>query len=228
MVNPRRRIKTPEKLYELFQFYKENHEKISVNGFHIFCKENVYAVKHLFTYSRFLEFNEVVEKIKDEIFQHKLIQYQKGLLHFGSIVKEAKIRKIDINNDFKFDANKSVNQFVIENGLISIKDSLLTKKTVNAKSITNTKAPNTVYVLNIQGTDLFKIGTSQNVNRRITDITCCNPFIIDVVHIKKTEFAYEIEQYIHNLIDDRHVKNEWFKLKDIDKIIDIINENGEK
>jgi hypothetical protein len=221
-MHPTRIFKTPEELYLIFTRYKEIHEEITISDFMFFCESTIGSVKVYFTKHKPDGFENVIELIKEDIFQKKLELYKKGLLHHQKICKEAKARNIDINESYNFIGKTNKNQFVIEGGLVSIKDNLLKKKSHTAKSITNNKAPDTIYILNIEGTNIYKIGTSQNVNRRIKDICASNPFHIDIIHIQKILFAYEVEQSIHELIDEFHIKNEWFKIKDIDKIINII------
>jgi hypothetical protein len=215
-------IETPEKMYELFLAYKHENKEITIDGFHIFCKKIIGCVKSYFHPATHTDFNEVIQLIKDEIFENKLELYKKGLLHHQKICKEAKARNIDINESYNFIGKSNKNQFVVEDGLISIKDNLLKKKSHTAKFITNSKSPDTIYILNIEGTNIYKIGTSQNVSRRIKDICASNPFHIDIIHIQKVLFAYDMEQSIHEIIDHLHIKNEWFKIKDIDKIINLI------
>jgi hypothetical protein len=218
----RKYIETPEKLWELYTQYKDINNEISREGFELFCKKTIGNVKMYFSPSIHKEFNDIVLKIKDDIFKHKFSLYKKGLLHHQKICKEAKNRGLNISESVNFIGKTDKNQFVIENGIISIKDNLLKKKSHTAKILISNKIPDTIYILNIEGTNIYKIGTSQNVNRRIKDICASNPFHIDIIHIQKVKFAYEVEQSIHNEIDNCHIKNEWFKIKDIDKIIDII------
>jgi len=218
-------IESPEKLWELYELYKKLENENTIDGFQKFCRFTIGCIKQYFHSATHTDFNEVVQLIKDDIFKNKLELYKKGLLHHQKICKEANARNIDINESYNFIGKTNKNQFVIEDGLVSIKNSLLKKKSHTAKSISNNKPPDTIYILNIEGTNIYKIGTSQNVNRRIKDICASNPFHIDIIHIQKILFAYEVEQSIHELIDEFHVKNEWFKIKNINEIIDIIKSN---
>lgn len=219
-------IETPEKLWEFFQAYRKDVKEntITINGFKNYCKNKVGTIHTYFSNrdNQYNDFKDVVNLIKDEIFKCKLDLYKRGLLHHQKICKEASTRNVDIKNTPFFVGKTNTNQFIIEDGIVSIDDSLLKKKSHTAKSMPNTKPPDTIYVLNISGTNIYKIGTSQNVKRRIKDICVANPFHIDVIYINKMIFAYEVEQSIHKLLDEYHVKNEWFKIKDIDSIIKMI------
>lgn len=218
-------IESPDKLYNLFKDYKKVNSEITIKGFKVFCSNTIGDIKKYFHPEEHTNFNHIIEIIKNEIFEYKLDLYKKGLLNHQKICKEAKSRNIDISSSPNFIGKTNKNQFTIENGVVSIKDSLLKRKSHTAKLIVNNKTPDTIYILNIEGTNIYKIGTSQNVSRRIKDISASNPFHIDIIYLQKSVFAYEIEQSIHKLIDDFHIKNEWFKIKDIDKIINIMKKS---
>ena len=111
------------------------------------------------------------------------------------------------------------NQFEIENGLLTVSDKFLKNKSEQAKRIKNKTIPDAIYVININGTNIYKIGVSQNHKRRIKDIRHSMPFNIDVLLIKKSLFAYELEQLTHEEYKEYHIKNEWFKINDIEKLL---------
>ena len=215
-------IETPEKMWELFEAYRTENDEITIKGFQDFCRKTIGETKHYFHRSTHQDFNDVVRLIKDEVFKNKYDLYKLGKLHHQKICKEASERGINLNETPLNVGKTNKNQFVIEDGVLTIKDIFLKKKSHTAKSLISHKAPDTIYIINIEGTNLYKIGTSQNVNRRIKDISAASPFQIDIIHVQKVLFAYELEQSIHKQIDHLHVKNEWFKIKDINKIIEII------
>jgi hypothetical protein len=111
------------------------------------------------------------------------------------------------------------NQFEIENGLLTVNDKFLKNKSEQSKHTMWESNPDTIYVININGTNIYKIGISKNHKRRIKDIRQSMPFNIDVLLIKKSLFAYELEQSIHEEYKDYHIKNEWFKINDIKKLL---------
>ena len=209
-------------MWELFVEYKNENDEISINGFQDFCKKTIGEVKHYFHKSTHESFNDVVRVIKDEVFKSKLNLYKQGKIHHQKICREASERGIDLAKTPLNIGKTNKNQFIVEDGKLSIKDEFLKKKSHTAKLLISKKAPNSIYVLNIEGTNIYKIGTSQNTNRRIKDICASIPFHVDIIHVQKVMFAYELEQSIHEQIDHLHVKNEWFKIKDINRIINII------
>ena len=215
-------IQTPEIMWELFEEYKNNNKDISIKGFQKFCKNIIGCVQKYFFPKYYIEFNDIIEKIKTEIFNHKLEKYNLGKLHHQKLCRDASIRGIKLNQTFQF-VDTTENQFEIQNGIITIKDSFLKKKSHTAYHKMSIKIPDTIYILNVSGTNIYKIGVTQNYNRRIKDLQSATPFIIDVILIKKVLFAYELEQSIHEEIKHLHIKNEWFKINDIQYIINKIH-----
>jgi len=87
----------------------------------------------------------------------------------------------------------------------------------NARKVNSKRFPNSsFYIFNIENTCYFKLGVSQNIERRFLDITNAMPFNTKI--IKKIEIvkAYDFEEYIHNIFKDKFVQNEWFSLDFID------------
>lgn len=85
-------------------------------------------------------------------------------------------------------------------------------------SITNRKRfPNSeLYILKIEGQDLYKIGVSQNISRRLKDISNAMPYVVSLLYLFKINNAYDLENYLHNLFIIKHLKNEWFSLNNND------------
>ena len=97
----------------------------------------------------------------------------------------------------------------------------------NAKKVNSKKFPNGyIYVLNIEGTDFYKFGVSQNPARRISDLSNATPFNILIIYAEQFNQVYEVETLIHNKIEDFYIKNEWFELSYLDALeaIFILNE----
>lgn len=89
---------------------------------------------------------------------------------------------------------------------------------LNCARETNKKRfPNSsIYILNIEGSNYYKIGVSQNVKRRVSDISSAMPFKVVVLYNQKEDKAYDKEEYLHQLFAERYVKSEWFNLTDDD------------
>jgi hypothetical protein len=95
----------------------------------------------------------------------------------------------------------------------------------NARKINSLKFPNSnLYIIKIKNYNLYKIGVSQNTNRRFKDIFNSMPFDCEIIYNQNQINAYLLEEKLHNLIINNHVKNEWFKLDNIDLILNEIKE----
>ena len=84
---------------------------------------------------------------------------------------------------------------------------------------------NSVYLLNIDGTDLYKIGfTRGKVQRRIKELQTGNPMRIVAIDVFESRFAIKVEKALHFQLsqkkyipdDDLMLIGEWFKLDNND------------
>ena len=87
-----------------------------------------------------------------------------------------------------------------------------------------------VYLINIQDTDIYKIGfTKQSPEKRIKDLQTGNPYKMVLVDSYKSQIAPSIESVIHNYF--KHKKNRGLK-SDLTLIFNSITksfpENGKK
>tara|TARA_R110002153_G_scaffold13130_6_gene49088 strand:+ start:583 stop:1140 length:558 start_codon:yes stop_codon:yes gene_type:complete len=97
-------------------------------------------------------------------------------------------------------------------------------RSLNASKVNKKRFPNSnIYVLKIENKDLYKIGVSQNVNRRLRDISNSMPFNVSIELNKSVEDAYGLENILHNEFKNKYIKNEWFNLNvnDLHKIMKI-------
>ena len=104
-------------------------------------------------------------------------------------------------------------------------------RVLNATHLNKKKFPNSsIYVMNIQDSDFYKIGVSQNVSRRHRDIEGASPFCIDIVFCLNVINPYDLENLIHNKYSNKFIKSEWFSLdkKDVINIKNIISKWQEK
>lgn len=92
----------------------------------------------------------------------------------------------------------------------------------NAKKINSLKFPDSnIYILNIENTNLYKIGVSQNINRRLKDISNSMPFNVNLIFSLNVKNTYDLESKLHNMYSEFYIKNEWFELG-INEIFNII------
>ena len=228
-----RAIESPEKLIELFELYKTNvsntENEMSISSFEDFTRNNFSISLSAYITNRELRYTEFVDSIKNiksEIFNHKINLYKSGKLHHQKISRDLYDRGLnfdDINKE-KFILKTISNEYpfeVCKKG-ITIKDVYLKKMPVQSKNMVHKTIPNELYVINMKGTNIYKIGISCNSQQRIYNLRAANPFPIDVIHLHKCLFPKELEIKIHNYLHDKHIKNEWFKIDDIDNLLNII------
>lgn len=226
-------IETPDNLIKLFQLYKSNvtntDNEMSISLFKDFAGNNFgICLQPYFTNRelRYTQFVDSIKSIKSEIFNYKLNLFKLGKLNYSKITRDLYDRGLnfdDINKE-KFILKTIPNVYPFENckSGLTIKDDYLKKMPPHTKNVINKTSPNELYVIKIKGTNIYKIGVSSNSQRRIYDLRAANPLPIDVIHLQKCLFPKELETKIHNYLHDKHIKNEWFKIDDIDNVLNIV------
>jgi hypothetical protein len=66
-----------------------------------------------------------------------------------------------------------------------------------------------IYMIALKGTDLYKIGITKNIKKRMQTIQGCSPFDIELINTisgsKATEYAFQ------SILEPFWVRGEWFK-----------------
>jgi hypothetical protein len=100
-------------------------------------------------------------------------------------------------------------------------------RVMNARKRNKEKYPNSdIYIFKMDKLGLYKIGVSQNINRRIKDINSANPYSVNLYYSLSVNNAYDLEYLIHNKYEGSALQNEWFELTDkmLSEVIDVISE----
>jgi len=79
---------------------------------------------------------------------------------------------------------------------------------------TTRQCPGYVYLLG--GGDYYKIGLSNNVNRRIEEISPRLPFKTELICTIATDDMYGLEAGLHRQFAEKRANGEWFELDDED------------
>lgn len=96
-------------------------------------------------------------------------------------------------------------------------------RVLNARLVNKKRFPKSnIYIIKLQNFNLYKIGVSNNFNRRYKDINNALPFKCEIILNECVNNAYDLEELIHFSLKEKHVKNEWFDLSDISLIIKTI------
>lgn len=69
-----------------------------------------------------------------------------------------------------------------------------------------------VYLLHGVGTNFYKVGHTNNLDRRIKQISPILPFRLELIHSIKTDNRYALEAFFHNKFRASRQKGEWFEL----------------
>ena len=172
--------------------------------------------------------NKMTEAISDEILLDKYISFVQEIGHIPT-VPELRI-KSSKNNDFpnhntftKYGTKKDLILKALEYSRKNIKyqaGTIILQSGIDAiKSIENKTEINSEngYVYLIKFGDEYKIGSSNDVERRFREIKTQMPYEGKIIHTINTGDPDGIELYWHNYFKDKRLKGEWFKLslKDI-------------
>ena len=102
---------------------------------------------------------------------------------------------------------------------------------INARIINRKRFPKgSLYILRIEGFDIYKFGVSQNFKRRFRDLQGANPFVLKILYSEYFEDVYQLEELIYKTFRENIIKGEWFKSyeEDVNKLISVLCELNKK
>lgn len=79
-----------------------------------------------------------------------------------------------------------------------------------------------VYFIRPKGSDAVKIGTTINIEQRLSDLQTANFMELEI--LATIQLGEQAERELHKILENKHIRGEWFKLDDeLMKFIEIIN-----
>ena len=77
-----------------------------------------------------------------------------------------------------------------------------------------------IYIVKCGDFDYYKIGISKiKPHLRLSQLQTSSPFLLQIIHIFKTDNSEKIEFKIHNQYSKKLIRGEWFEFKNINKVI---------
>jgi len=95
-----------------------------------------------------------------------------------------------------------------------------------------------IYLIQDSYTDLCKIGSSENVSRRLDQLKIANPNELQIIKQFESKHNRKVEFILHTTFKHKNVSGEWFELNnndinsfvescaEVEKSIDILIENN--
>jgi hypothetical protein len=220
----RRNIESPEMLWDLFVEYKKSTVDITATSFlaHL-AKTRGHCNDYLKSNKKHPTFRDVAEKIKKEIFDYNLQRYINGEINHSvinfSIKKNGISHKPNAGANNYYQTRQRPNEFVMNKGVLTLSDKCLGPRINKVTKHLYKNPPDTVYLLNISGSNIYKLGVTQNAKRRIFVIRSAMPFNVDIVDIFTSDNVWDIEDSFYNEYQHCHIKNEWYRIEDIDLVL---------
>lgn len=100
-------------------------------------------------------------------------------------------------------------------------------RVVNSRETNKKKHPiSNIYIAKLWELNIYKIGVSQNVNRRLRDLNAASPFEVVLVQSTSVSNAYDLELKIHETYKSDSLKGEWFHFtnNDVTSITNLITQ----
>ena len=102
-----------------------------------------------------------------------------------------------------------------------------TQQEINARKVNSKRFPNgNLYIIRLQGLDIYKFGVSQNIKRRMRDLQSSNPFTINILYSQFYKEVYHLEDLVFKTFKENIIKGEWFNAyeEDVIKLISVLTE----
>lgn len=71
-----------------------------------------------------------------------------------------------------------------------------------------------VYFIQMENTDLYKIGKAADVRKRLFGIQSNNPYKLTVYRVLEAANSSDLERKLHSLLEKHRQRGEWFSIED--------------
>lgn len=75
-----------------------------------------------------------------------------------------------------------------------------------------------VYLIRLSENSYYKIGTTKNINKRIKELQTGNAEQLFLIDSFESEYAFKIENALHNFYRNKNKINEWFEFTIEDEV----------
>lgn len=73
-----------------------------------------------------------------------------------------------------------------------------------------------IYIIEATDQELYKIGKTFNLKKRLSSLQCASPYTLRVIHKFQSEHLNEVEVFLHKIFSGKRFKREWFRLSEVD------------
>lgn len=137
------------------------------------------------------------------------IEHQDRLLHEAFTKIQYVLDSFDYDLDVEFFADLADWFYENEGNSYTEKSNLIDQWLVfDEKSVSIDKKKQVVYLLAEEDGEYIKIGTTLNIERRISDLQAYNPKKLNLVLL--LDGGYELEKFLHNKFREYRHHREWF------------------
>lgn len=81
------------------------------------------------------------------------------------------------------------------------------------------KNPGYVYI--VRCNEFYKVGIAHEIKARLSSLQIGNPYKVELMYAFRCNYPRQIEQAIHEMLEDNHIRGEWFEL-DTDALMDLM------
>ena len=75
-----------------------------------------------------------------------------------------------------------------------------------------------IYLLKLSESGYYKIGYTNNINKRIKELSTGNAEEITLIAKYTSKYYKQVENYLHNIYNFKRIRGEWFNLDIEDEI----------